>query len=311
MFVRGISDEFATALSKSPQWGEISPDPDLFLAMRNEYVNVYYRGCSIFKISYKNDQLRFETHYKYLIHPHMEKPYIMWRDAGNAIEERIDKNHKDKGIFVDSLDTELLKTAASYYAGAEKKGVHKILQSNGNIIDVEIALSSDAEKKQDVEDEIDAGDESKDLKTHADRIDFVALQRIDGCARVVFFEAKRLKNPELWTSAKGITHQIERYEGLLAKEKEHIENSYLKVCKNLYHLAPKRWGNLVEDVAKGRIKLDVDPKVRLVVFDYDAGQRDGVLEELKARLGGTLILSKGDPKGLIQGISRYNSETNA
>ena len=300
MFDRGITDKFANALAASKQWEKISEDKELYFAMRAEYVNVYYQGCSIFKISYENTQLCFRTHYKYLIHPYMNDPYILWNDKGNLIKERV-----DSGVFIDILDTKLLKKAASSYAVAEKKGIHSILKSNKNIVDVEVSLSAAAENEQNSEDEIDAS------KPHADRIDFVALQQIDGTARIVFFEAKRFENPEL--RAKGVDApvlgQIRKYEKLIAENEEGIRTSYLKVCKNLHKLVPERWDHLVKEVAEGAVELTVAPRVRLVVFGYDADEDVGAIwGEHKAKLRKELkerLLSKGDPKGFVTGISKY------
>jgi hypothetical protein len=227
----------------------------------------------------------------------MKDPYVSWHGEGNAIKDRVDKE-----VFIERFDTKLLKKDASYYAGAEKEGVHKILKNNKNIVDVEIALSVAPEKEQNSEDEIEAS------KAHADRIDFIALQRIDGTARIVFFEAKRFENPELRSMK--VLGQIEKYEILIAKEKEQIETSYFKVCKNLHRLAPERWDDVVKQVAERAIKPAVDPRVRLVVFGYDAGERDGIWSDLKKKLSDKLlILSKGDPTGFVQHISKYKSDT--
>jgi hypothetical protein len=276
MFKRGISDEFERALLASKQWGIIVADKDLYFAMRNEYVNVYYEGCSIFKISFERQQLRFETHYKYLVHPHMKKPYIMWRETGNRIKDRMDK------IFIETLDTKLLKKAASYYAGAEKTGVHKLLQCNNNIIDVEIAFSSATENEQDIEDELDAS------RPHADRIDFAALRVIEAKSRIVFFEAKHFDNSALRSGseiAPPVIEQIERYEKLIEGKEEKIKDSYRRVCKNLHTLAPDRWHDVVKQVVGNKVELTVDPKVRLVVFGFDADGKHGkIWKEHKDRL---------------------------
>src|ERR1019366_8368912 len=118
MFNRGISDEkFLTALRDWKEWDKIAADKELFFAMRENSVHVYYQGCRIFNISYDH-RLLLKTHYKYLINPYMNDPYISWSGEGNSIKKRVDE------IFIESLDTNLLKKAASYYAGAEKQGVH-------------------------------------------------------------------------------------------------------------------------------------------------------------------------------------------
>jgi hypothetical protein len=63
-------------------------------------------------------------------------------------------------------------------------------------------------------------------------------------------------------------------------------------------------------ILRATIELAVDPRVRLVVFGYDADQRDGkVWEEHKKKISDELskkgLLSRGDPKGFVAGISKY------
>ena len=58
MFDRGITNpKFVDALKKWPHWKDIISDKDLFVGIRNEYINIYYQGCSLFKISYKEADL--------------------------------------------------------------------------------------------------------------------------------------------------------------------------------------------------------------------------------------------------------------
>jgi hypothetical protein len=306
MFKRGISEEFASELLDMWQWKKISEDKDLFFAIRHEYINVYYQGCSIFKIYYEKNQPRIATHYKYLIHPRMKAPYISWNGETNSIKARSDE------VFIDNFDIDLLKTASSYYAGAEKKGVHSILKSNKNIIDVEIALSRNAEEEQDSE------DQTKVSKRVADRIDFVALQYAGEKARIVCFEAKRFDNAELRAAKATNPHvfdQIKKYEKVLTEDRETIEASYFQVCKNLHRLAADRCDPLVAKVAKKQVELTLAPEVRLVVFGYDTDQRDGdVWKEHKKKLSdhfGENLISKGNPAGLTAGISKYNQDGTA
>jgi hypothetical protein len=230
----------------------------------------------------------------------MKYPYILWEGEKNSIGKRASE------IFIDRVDLDLLKKASSYYAGEEKKGVHCILKSNNNIVDVEVALSRSAEEEQDAEDEANA------FKRVSDRIDFVALQGAGGAAHIVCFEAKRFDNPEL-RSAKGtsppVLDQIKRYQDLIAAEIGNMEESYRRVCKNLYRLLPERCNDLVVAVAADSIDLAISPEVRLVVFGYDTDQRDGkVWKEHKEKLANELrenLLSKGNPVGFTNGIGKY------
>ena len=299
MFDRGISNEkFVDALKKWPRWKDIISDKDLFVGIRKEYINIYYQGCSLFKISYKEPQLILETHYKYLVHPNVKKPLVSWEGEHPAVKDRVDE------ILIHEFKLDLLKKSSSSYAEAEKVGVHNILKSNGNVVDVEVALSPKSD------DEIEDEDQNIKGKRVADRIDFAAIQRKDGEARIVFFEAKRFNNGELRSQIfkPAVIEQVKRYEAFIKEYRENIEESYRKVCNNLFELAPERIDDLVKEVAGGSMQLAVDPDVRLVIFDYTAAQDDGkdwkkhkeILEEhFKSRL-----LMKGKPRGFTQGISK-------
>ena len=87
MFTKGISDDFVNALLQWTHWKEIITDKDLFLAIRDESVNIYFQGCSIFKISFQEKRLNIETHYKYHLNPDVRKPYISWNGEGPAISD--------------------------------------------------------------------------------------------------------------------------------------------------------------------------------------------------------------------------------
>ncbi len=88
---------------------------DLFIGIRKEYINIYFQGCSLFKISYK-EELLFETHYKYLVRPKLKNPYVSWVDDRPA-RDRVNE------ILIDSFDLDSLKKSSSWYAEAEKEGV--------------------------------------------------------------------------------------------------------------------------------------------------------------------------------------------
>jgi hypothetical protein len=289
VFTKGISDKFVAALLDWKHWKEIITDRDLFLAIRNESVNIYFQGCSIFKISFQEKRLNIETHYKYLLNPDVKKPYISWNGEGPAISD--DRLRK---IFVSKFDVGSLKKSSSRYAGDEKRGVHSILKSNKNIIDVEVALSSSG---------------------IADRIDFAALQRKgkDDEARIVFFEAKRFDNPELSSRPSNeprVIKQIGKYETFITDYKEEIADSYRRICQNLTKLVPDRCDPLVFQVADigNPLELAVDSDVRLVVFGYDADQDEGTVwrphkDKLRTRFKSYFLL-KGSPDEFSSGISK-------
>jgi hypothetical protein len=105
VFNRGISDKFVDELLLWKHWKEIITDRDLFFAIRgNESVNIYYQGCSIFKISFQEKRLKIETHYKYLLNPDAKRPYISWNGEGPAI-----RDDRLRELFVSKFDGRFFK----------------------------------------------------------------------------------------------------------------------------------------------------------------------------------------------------------
>jgi hypothetical protein len=212
-------------------------------------------------------------------------------------------------IVIDKFDIDSLKKSSSWYAEAEKEGVHKILKSNGNIVDVEIALSPEPEL------EADTAERSTKNKRAPDRIDFAAIQKKNGKPCIVFFEAKGFDNGEL-KARKGdprVFDQIKRYEDFIRNNGQPMETSYRRVCRNLVDLAPDRQDPLVRAVAGTPELLTVDPEVRLVVFGYDKDDEKGDVwnkhkSTLSNRLGSRLLL-RGDPRAFTKGISQDFSES--
>jgi len=304
MFDRGIKDQkFLDALKSWPRWSQIVGDKDLFIAMRKKTVNVYYQGCSLFEISY-NGGLQLKTHFKYLVRPQVgpAKSYVSWKD------DRPDIGQHPEDYFIGGFDIESLKKACSSYAEPEKKGVHEILKSNSNVIDVEIGLSEDPEGEV-------ASEEGKGKgRRGADRIDFAAIQERDRVPCIAFFEAKRFANKELRAEGRNpaVFEQINRYEKFIKAHLTEFEASYREVCQNLVALNADRGNELVQRVAQNPEQLKVDSAVRLVVFDFDEDQRDGKVwrkhhQALLNRLGKERLLLKGSADEFTSGISKYKS----
>jgi hypothetical protein len=304
MFERGIRDlEFLDALKSWPHWNQVAGDEDLFIAMRKKTVSIYYQGCSLFEISH-NGGLQLKTHFKYLVRPVLPSgnPYVTWKG------DRPDIGQHAEGYFIDGFNIDSLKKASSWYAGDEKEGVHKILKSNTNVIDVEIALSPDTA------DTVATEARKGEGRRVADRIDFAAIQEKDGIPCIVFFEAKRFVNKELRSKAHkpSVLDQIDRYETFIKGHLTEFETSYREVCKNLVALNADRGSELVRRVAQYPEQLSIDPAVRLVIFDFDEDQCIGKVwikhhQALLDRLGNEKLLLKGSADQFKSGISKYKS----
>lgn len=266
-FRRGLSTNFIKRLNQEYEaggwWKAIADDPQLFIAIRDEYVNVYWKGNSLLRLKLEGDALLGEVHYKYLLKPDMENPYLPIRGGSLKLGNPAD-------FFCSNFsDLASLKRAADAYAGEEKSGVHKIVKSNPNIIDVEVAFGTSNEQSG---------------ARVAQRIDFAALRKIDRGWEVVFYEAKAFSNPEL--RARGddvpVLRQMEGYRQFLHEAQVDVTESYRTVIGNLLslHGVCRRLGPMQDElrsIAEGTCNFRICNAVRLVVFGYDGDQDNGLV----------------------------------
>ena len=271
-FNRGLDSAFVELLNKEYDkggwWRDFVHDDELFLAIRNGYVNVYYRGCSLLHWSWQGETFTGRIHYKYLLRPKLPAkvdPYVKIEDGRPVFQGDMAQ------FFTENLGCrEALKNAAKAYAGVEKRGVSDILRANKNVLDVEIALGEDPQSEEDPE-------------PKEGRVDLVALKKTKRGIDLVFFEAKHFANSEI--RAKGdsepkVVKQVKRYARLLKENRETIQQSYRQVCCNLLYIRgladryPLRH-KILSCIADGSEQLFVDEDPRLVVFGFDGDQKKG------------------------------------
>ncbi len=297
-FKRGISPDFVGRLNdeykRGGWWKAIADDPSLFIAIRDEYLNVYWKGNSLLRLWMQGNALAGAVHYKYLLRPEAKTtPYLQIEDGRFRLENPTD-------FFLDDVtDIADLRRAADVFAGEEKTGVHQIVMSNPNIIDVEVAFGAE--------------DEQSGAQV-AQRIDFAALRHGKVGAELAFFEAKTFANPEIRASGRAVPvfGQLKRYRQFLDGAQADLTSSYRKVCGNLLSLygVSKKFSALhsvFRDISEGASDLRISNDVRLVVFGYDRDPARGAIwakhrEKLQATLGHNLLL-KGDPRNFTRGIS--------
>lgn len=278
-----------------------------FFAIRDDYVNIYGHGGSLVKLTYNpsTNKIVGETHFKYLLRKKLSNgkfyvPIIEGKprfDAGSLAD-----------MFVDSLDDgRLLLDQARLYAGEEKFGVHQLVMTNPNVLDIEIVFGKDTG-----EDEDGTGTNTVDVKkgNKNDRVDFCALRKGDkGKLKIVFYEAKHISNTEL----KGkVLVQLKRYRKQLQDRKGQILQSYHLVCKNIIELCDGTkidipFLEFAKKVVENSQNLTIDPEPRLVIFGYDSVQEKGLLQEIKETLivGGLdkkHILCRGNPDAPWTGV---------
>lgn len=284
-FKRGLSDDFVRKLNElygreGSWWKEMVDDPDTFVAIRDNYVNVYYRGASLARIELSGNEVVASVHYKYLLNPSRADEYVQFGEDG-----AIDWGPLDRTSFLtDPIEVAALKAASRPYTGEEKEGVHKIVVNPDNaVVDVEIAISDGS---------------------RVPRIDIAALVDVGDVVQVRFFEAKAFSNGELRAAgdnAPSVVQQIETYRRLLGKSRNEVVCSYRNVCENFVNLegllgssTPR--DSLVNAVVEGKPPLELDDEPRLVVFGFDQDQKNGKWRrELRKLQGHSLeVIARGD-----------------
>lgn len=295
-FKKGLSDAFIGELERiaatASWWNDVLHDRDLIIGVRNEYLNVYWQGQSIFRVAYDGGKVRVSTHPKYLLNPGLSKQVPFDWQAGRFGELPLDAMLRD---FEGSVTLNRLKSAAGIFSGGEKQGVHIIARDNMQVVDVEVAFNAN---------ELET---AKNLP----RIDIAAFERASSGYELVFWEAKLFGNKELRSRGEKppVLDQLHQYGVVLDHYRDQVVAGYKRVAQNLRSISDmsggaRLLGEAVREVANGEpLILGQPPAVGLMVFGFDADQRDGdnwALHNstLKNALKGRL-LSKGNAKGLM------------
>ncbi|MCY4554884.1 MAG: hypothetical protein OXF79_00540 [Chloroflexi bacterium] len=295
-FRRGLQQEFVDRLNHMYRcggwWSNLVDDDELFLAIRDDYINFYFRGCSVLKLSWlsKKKEITGEIHYKYLLKPSIKgSPYIKFRESRLALREDL------RSMFLDGLDdANELKRAVARYADAEKEGVHDVVMrsENPNVVDLEIAIRDDKSSP---------------------RVDLAAVHedtRQPGTVKLVFYEAKHFKNKELRSSTDQIrvVDQMNNYSDLIINNHDALHASYRQVCCNLFSLEGVGRQNserhrILRDIATESKELKIDDQPRLIAFGFDQDQQEGKnwkphAAKLKNALGKERTLFAGEARNI-------------
>ncbi|CAD7339310.1 hypothetical protein FIM10_11835 [Sphingomonadales bacterium 56] len=290
--------EQLVAAAESGWWRDVLDDEQLLIALRGSYLNVYWKGQSIFKVEAGASAPKATTHEKYLLDPKLSRQV---RFDGMTF----DTDQLKKKAFLSEYgegSLSRMKRAAELYSGEEKTGCHWVALANPTVIDVEVAFPGAVEKGE-------SGEE-----VTAPRIDLLALEASgEDQARLVFWEAKAFKNPELGSAQSKLSApvlaQIAAYRSILETFRLDVERSYTQLCRDICAIreaAGTKLHPLIHDVAEGRrtITLGETPQVNLLVFGFDGSQKDhprwkthkkALTESLAAQ--GSRLRAVGDPKG--------------
>lgn len=250
VFKRGIDNKkFIAELNSNTHFQKMIADEDLFISIRNEYLNVYYYGQSICKIVFAGNKIKWTTHKKYL-----------------GINE---SGYADTASNLDDLEN--LKAKAREYGGREKEQVKEQILKNKSlcILDMEVTFGS----------EENFGKRS---------IDYLAVEKNENnkiC--LVFYEAKHFDNSEIRArKIPKVFEQIEKYEMALKSHKVEIINSYKIIYKNVLELNLNNKDKLSQLIGAsiGQIEIDFEP--RLIIFEIEPSKMDDThIQKLKQKFG--------------------------
>jgi len=273
-FSRALAPRFIDLLKaesekKSGWWSDVLADPGLVIALRGSYLNVYWQGQSIFYVETGGAGLRVTTHEKFLIDPSLKAQVALQQNGKFAVD-----NLRKFGVMGHYGDDTLnkMKVAASYYAGLEKMGCHRIAVKNKNFVDCEIAVPT-------------FSDAQTGVLYESGRIDIACFEETKdtSTARLVFWEAKHFHNTDIRAKSPALPRvgeQIRRYRAYLSAHQDQILTCYKSVAQNLVALQEIGWcrklSPLIHDVAAGgrTLVMGDKPKVGLLIFGFDKPQRD-------------------------------------
>lgn len=279
LFKRGLNSDFVSLLKEEYNkvgswWHNIVNDPELFVGIRAGYLNVYFHGNSLLKLTYAPKSpygaLKGETHSKYLKREGLAgKDYVY---AKNGIFQTPDNSEPLEITRLADID-KIKAVACEYYkidrndasipTHREKTLVQRYIEKIPNIIDLETAISGSG---------INQLKNRLQLSRSLPRIDLVQLCTDGDAIRIDFVEVKHIKNGEM--RAKDWNHnrppilcQLSDYQKLASDSHCSVDfiESYRQVCKNLNSFGSTKKMPLATKVTEG-CSLVINPQPKLLVL---------------------------------------------
>ncbi|MCP3684052.1 MAG: type I restriction enzyme HsdR N-terminal domain-containing protein [bacterium] len=245
---RGLNKTIENNLLKNNLWtDEIKKDCEdqrVFLAIRNNQVDLYHQGGRLFCFDSKG----FKTHVKYA-------SVISETGGKDYLTESELTNYKLASNF--RINYNQIKENCSNYSRIEASGVsdlyHKhsyLSDSNVVVLDIEVSFESFSESNK------------------QDRIDILLYNKDSQILK--FVEAKHYSNKEIWSKATPkVISQIKRYESQIAERKTEILSEYSEYVRTL---------NTIFEIAISE-PTDIEDKVTLLIFGFDDDQKKGRLKK--------------------------------
>ncbi len=270
-FKRGIKNpKFIDALNvlyadKTSFWYKMVNNPQLYIAIRDNYINVYYKGQSLCKLAYCRDgKIKGETNHKYINKTLSKKTVNSYNGLICGTQH------------ITSLDqVEDLINNAEEYALEEKKSSYGYILSNKSILDVEITFNATDEIKR-------------------SSIDYLEATIKQGKLVLNFYEAKHCSNAEIVSRTEPkVFEQLDRYEKYLISQEANIQSSYKLVCNNILDLNLSERFPLAQTVLEDNLSLVVNRLPYLIIFgESHNSDWNKHVAKLRTRLHDRLILKE-------------------
>lgn len=254
---RGINERFfdqvkefwLNGIGKSIIDCEYNGNKQFHVCLRENYFNVYWRGCSVLKYSPNARKHVYTIHYKYIgiDKPLKNGPYVDLEYSFDDLKYS-EKNWSFRENILIPAENGTIDCLAKDYVKGEKYSISYYLeQKKPCLIDLEIAFTRRKDKY-----------ETKKREKVADRIDLARIVMKDEIPNLQLVEVKLVDDPRLRkkNGDSEIFNQMRRYkEELIDNQKDDLLNSYKIVAKNMLDLGLARneieWFKLF--IEKGRI----------------------------------------------------------
>ena len=270
-FKRGIKNpKFIDALNdlyadKTSFWYKMVNNPQLYIAIRDNYINVYYKGQSLCKLAYCRDgKIKGETNHKY-INKTLSKKTV------NSYNGLIGGTQHIRSLY----QVEDLINNAKEHVLKEKKSSYDCILSNKSILDVEITFNATDEIKR-------------------SSIDYLEATIKQGKLVLNFYEAKHCSNAEIVSRTEPkVFEQLDRYEKYLISQEANIQSSYKLVCNNILDLNLSERFPFAQTVLDDNLSLEVNRLPYLIIFgESHNSDWDKHVAKLRTKLQDRLILKE-------------------
>ncbi|MDE2674843.1 MAG: hypothetical protein OXH65_07015 [Paracoccaceae bacterium] len=226
--LRKSFDVFEREFNEKKWLHNLIKDDEVFLFIRDEYINFYYLGCSILKLKFNSRKkcLTGETHFKYLLNPKKNKSSYV---SINCFGEYKTVNGRIRNIH----DIKAFKKLVIPYAKGEKVKNQEIIKKNLNIIDIEIAVG------------------------RGSFIDLAAIHKCANGAEITFYETKLFNNHDLRpkNQNEGVYKQMQKYSKWICENQKSLIQNCRKLCENFVGL---------NDVTKTQYSSEIRELIKII-----------------------------------------------